>query len=253
MKSNPALTTPNLVPAAQDSALTTSNFAPAHLQIAIDGPVAAGKGTVSRLVAERLGLLYVDTGAMYRCVALMVIKHHLSSDDENQIITELVEHEIKLRMPQGQEEDGRLVTVLFDGEDVSWAIRSEQVSSLTSVIAQHALVRQQLVSLQQKIGASQDVIMEGRDITHIVLPQAQLKIYLNAEPAVRAKRRQIELMARGQDVTFVAVLAELQTRDAQDQLKNLKKVAGVWELDTTDLSIAEVADMIVARATEIKQ
>ena len=225
---------------------------PKHFQIAIDGTVAAGKGTVSRLVSERLGLLYVDTGAMYRCVAWLVINNHIDSSDEDSILEELSKHTIELKMPKEQEKDGRLVTVLFDDEDLSWKIRTEEVSKLTSVTAQHAKVRAEMVRLQKEMSKSNDVIMEGRDITHAVLPDAQIKIYLDADPMIRAKRRQRELMDRGMDVSLNSVLEELMERDQRDKVQNLKKVSGVWELDTSELSISEVVELITAKAKKLK-
>jgi CMP/dCMP kinase len=222
-----------------------------YLQIAIDGTVAAGKGTVSRLIAERLGLLYVDTGAMYRCTALLILLNNLNDKDENEIIEELAKHTIELRMPTREEKDGRLVTVLLDGEDVSWKIRTQEVSTLSSVIAQHPKVRAELVRLQKEMAKNNDVIMEGRDITHTVLPDAQIKIYLDADPVTRAKRRLSELIGKGVDITLLAILEELKERDERDMIMNLKKVPGVWEIDTTNLSISEVVELITEKADQI--
>jgi cytidylate kinase len=226
---------------------------PATFQIALDGPVAAGKGTVSRLVAERLGFLYVDTGAMYRCVAFLALTNHIAPTEEDALLAELRKHDLTLRTPTPQEKDGRLVTVLLDGEDVSWKIRTEKVSNLTSVIAQLPKIRAELVKLQQQLAAGQNVVMEGRDITHTVLPNAQLKIYLDADPIVRAQRRHKELLARGVDVRLPEVLEDLRVRDERDSVKNLKQVSGVWVIDTTHLTISEVIDLIFAKTKQLQR
>lgn len=217
---------------------------PHSIQIAIDGPVAAGKGTVSRLVAERLGFLYVDTGAMYRCAAFLAVSHGILLSDEAAIVAELRKHKIDLRIPSENERDGRLITVLLDGEDVSWKIRTEEISSKTPLVSQHPKVREELVRQQQAIAATQNVVMEGRDITHTVLPNAQLKIFLTADPQERAGRRHQELLSRGQDVSLEEVLRELQERDRRDSEKNLKIVPDAWVLDTTGKTIEEVVDII---------
>ena len=180
------------------------------LQIAIDGPVAAGKGTVARLVAERLGITYIDTGAMYRAAALLAKRANVTWDDETGVADLVDKGEFVLRQPQGEEKDGRLITVMVNSEDVSWKIRTEEMSQGSSAVARLALVRQALVKKQQAIARQQSVIMEGRDITFRVLPKADLKIYLTASPEERAKRRHKELLMRGEDVTYEAILADLK-------------------------------------------
>ncbi len=221
-------------------------------QIAIDGTVAAGKGTVSRIVAERLGLLYIDTGATYRCTALLALEAGINPENEQKVLEKLNQHTINMRMPNEEEKDGRLVTVLLDNEDVSWKIRTEEVSQTASIVAQLKGVRKKLVALQQQIAAENDVIMEGRDITHTVLPNAQIKIYLDADPMVRAKRRQEDLLGRGIDAQLVEVLDELNARDERDSRKYLKKVPGVWVIDTTALTISEVVELITAKAEQVR-
>lgn len=219
--------------------------------IAIDGPVSAGKGTISRLVAQRLGYLYVDTGAMYRTTALLAIQHGLDFSDEQQLVALIRSSKIEMRNPNEQERDGRLTTVLLNGEDVSWKIRTEEVSVGSSKVAPLPKVRETLVEKQQQIAADQDVIMEGRDITYRVLPQAQLKIYLTASDVVRAKRRHLQLQTKGEDVSFEAVYKELMERDERDMHRAtdpLTKVPEAWEVDTSDLSIDQVVDLIVAKA-----
>jgi len=219
-------------------------------QIAIDGPVAAGKGIVSRLVAKELGFLYVDTGAMYRVAALLALRNQIPLDDEAKIAQLVSEAKLKMRDPIDKEKDGRLVTMIVDGEDVSWAIRTEEVSRAVSVVATLPKVRQVLVKKQQEIAKGQNVVMEGRDITYRVLPQADLKIYLTANEIVRAKRRHFQLLVKGETVEFQQVYEDLLKRDQRDKTRKtdpLKIVPDAWVIDTSDLSIEQVVDLIVAK------
>lgn len=225
------------------------------LHIAIDGPVAAGKGTVARLVAQRMGLLYVDTGAMYRVTALIALRNGIPFDQEDKLVELLRHNKIEMRNPNESEQDSRLTTVLLNGEDVSWEIRTEAVGQGSSKVAALAKVREYLVEKQQEIAATQDVVMEGRDITFKVLPHSNLKIYLTASVETRAKRRHYELQTRGQDVTFEEVYKDLQERDDRDMnraIDPLHKVADAWELDSSNLTIDEVVDVIVERAQQLK-
>lgn len=219
--------------------------------IAIDGPVAAGKGTVSRLVAEKLGFLYVDTGAMYRMTALLGLENKVDLNDEDKLVDLLEKTSMEMRNPNEDEKDGRLTTVFMNGEDVSWKIRTQEVSQGASIVAVHPLVRKILVKKQQQIAESQNVIMEGRDITFKVLPQAQLKIFLTANDTVRAKRRHQQLLVKGIDAKFEDVYKELKERDERDLSRDtdpLHIVADAWVIDTSDLSIEKVVDLIVSRA-----
>jgi cytidylate kinase len=219
--------------------------------IAIDGPVAAGKGTISRLVAERLGFLYVDTGAMYRMTALLSIRNDVDMEDEH-VVAELVKKsKMEMRTPTEEEKDGRLSTIFLDGEDVSWKIRTEQVSLGASKVAKLPEVRKILVKKQQEIAQGQSVIMEGRDITYRVLPDADLKIFLTGSDVVRAKRRLTQLLTKGEDVGFDQVLKDLLERDHQDMTRNtdpLKIVDDAVVIDTSDLSIHQVVDIITSKA-----
>lgn len=224
------------------------------LQIAIDGPVAAGKGTVARLVAERLNITYIDTGAMYRVAGLLATRAGVLWEDEVEVANLVAKVKIELRQPQGEEKDGRLITVLVDGEDVSWKIRTEEASKGSSAVAKLAKVRQVLVKKQQEIARTQSVIMEGRDITFRVLPKADLKIYLTASAEERAKRRHKELLMRGEDVTYEAVLADLKKRDFQDmnrEVDPLSIVEGAWVLDTTKKTIEQVVEEIVKKVKNL--
>ena len=220
-------------------------------QIAIDGPVAAGKGTISHLVAERLGFLYVDTGAMYRVTGLLADRAKVNIDDEMALVALVEKADIQMRNPNETESDGRLTTVVVNGEDVSWAIRTEKISDYASKVATYQQVRSVLVAKQQEIARSQNVVMEGRDITYRVLPEAQLKVYLTANEIVRAKRRQFQLQTRGMLAEFEEVYQELLERDKRDSQREtdpLTIVPEAWVIDSSDLSIDQVVDIIVGKA-----
>ncbi|OGV96169.1 cytidylate kinase [Microgenomates group bacterium RBG_16_45_19] len=224
------------------------------VQIAIDGPVGAGKGTVARLVAERLGILYVDTGAMYRAAALIAKRAGVSGEDEVRIAKLVDQAKIELRQPQGEERDGRLITVIVDNEDVSWKIRTEEMSQGSAVVSKHPQVRAVLVQKQQTMAKKQSVIMEGRDIAYRVLPEANLKIYLTADEQERARRRFKQMQERGIESTFEKVLLDIKWRDAQDfgrKTDPLKMVKGAWLLDTTGMTIEGVVDKIVRRGKNL--
>lgn len=223
-------------------------------QVAIDGPVSVGKSTIARLLAQRLGFLYVDTGAMYRATGLITLREGIDPADEEAVVAALRYHDITLATPQGQKDDGRKITVYLDDEDVSWSIRTEEVSQASSVVAQHKKVREQLVQQQQAIAAKNNVVMEGRDITYRVLPNAQLKIYLDANDEQRAQWRHSELLFLGQDVTLETVAAELTERDYRDKhraVDPLQVVDDAWYFDRSDLDIDEALDAIERRAKEL--
>lgn len=223
-------------------------------QIAIDGPVAAGKGTTAKMVAQRLGFLYVDTGALYRGLTLFAIRNGVDWADEVAVVKLIEEKQpaVDLRVPEGETKDGRLCTVLLNGEDVSWKVRTEEISHAVSPVAQYPKVRDYVNKLARKMASEQSVVMEGRDITGVVLPEADLKIYMDAVAMERAKRRHRELMMRGEDVSLEKVYEELVARDKRDMKTNLKIVPGVWVLDTTGMTIDKVAEMIVKRVEEMR-
>ncbi|MCX6366792.1 MAG: (d)CMP kinase [Armatimonadetes bacterium] len=180
--------------------------------VAIDGPAGAGKSTVARLLADRLGYVYLDSGAMYRCVALLALR----SGTEPEESTALAEAAQITFDPAGIGEPQR---VLLGGEDVSQAIRTPEVSQMASKVAAVPRVRKALVKLQQALGAQGGVVMEGRDIGTVVFPQAELKIFLTASPEERARRRHAELEARGEVFDYARVLAELKERDERDETR----------------------------------
>ena len=219
------------------------------LQIAIDGPVSAGKGTVSKLLAEKLGFLYVDTGAMYRAITYFIHSHKIDFADQAAIckLLKLKKPQVKLKKPQDDKKDGRLITVLLNTEDISWHIRTEAISKGTAIITAYKCVRDYLVPQQQCIARSQSVVMEGRDITTRVLPQADLKIYLDGSDQVRAKRRHQQMLERGELVSFEEIHNYLKQRDHQDmhrQLDPLVQAPDSWLLDTTNMTISQVVDKI---------
>lgn len=222
-------------------------------QIAIDGPVAAGKGTVAKLVAGRLACLYVDTGAIYRSLTLMAMRSGINWESEEAMTTFVYDKQplVELSVPSEQEKDGRLSTVKVAGEDISWLIRTEEISHAVGVVAQYKKVREYVTERARAIAGEQNVVMEGRDITSVILPEAQLKIYMDADAMERARRRHKELLTRGEDITIEKVYEELMSRDERDKRENLIKVPGVWVLDTTKMSIEDVAEAIVAKAQEL--
>ncbi len=224
-------------------------------QIAIDGPMGSGKSTVTKLVAERLEFLYVDTGAMYRVGALLGVRAKVDFDDEEVMLGLVEKSKIELRNPVESEMDGRLVTVRLDGEDVSWAIRAEKISRMVPRVAVMPRVRKMMVKRQQEIASAQNVVMEGRDITYRVLPEADLKIYLTASEKERAKRRRAQLQSRGEDVNFEEVLTDLKKRDEMDMNREadpLQIVDGAWVLDTSNMTINQVVEMISDKVIKLR-
>jgi cytidylate kinase len=198
--------------------------------------------------------VYIDTGAMYRTSALLAKQNSVDYSNEHQLAKIVEAAEIDLRTPEGDEKDGRLATVLVNGKDVSWAIRTEEISIGASQVASLPEVRRVLVKKQQQIAVGKNVVMEGRDITYRVLPDAQLKIYLTGSDIIRAKRRHLQLLTKGQDISFEEVYRELLERDKRDMNRNtdpLKIVDDAWLIDTSDLSIEQVVEIIVGRVRAI--
>lgn len=214
--------------------------------IAIDGPASSGKSTIGVKLAERLGYLFFDTGIMYRAVTLAVIRAGITVDDEEAVTQFAQRVHIDVRPPSVA--DGRKEDVLLDGEDVTWAIREPAVERWVSRVSAYAGVRKAMTELQRRIGKRGKVVMVGRDIGTVVMPDADLKIYLDASLEERAKRRYLELIQRGETVKFEEVLASLKRRDRIDtsrEIAPLKPAEDAVILNTDGLSVEEVLKKVV--------
>jgi CMP/dCMP kinase len=218
--------------------------------IAIDGPSASGKSTVGRRLAKRLGYLYFDTGVMYRAVAFVALSRAISLSDEA-AITALARRIVLGVLPPGVE-DGRDVTVLADGVDITWEIRSREVEQAVSPVAAYPGVRDALRQSQRNVGLAGKVVMVGRDIGTTVLPEADLKIYLDAALRERAHRRHAERLERGETVSIEEVLADIRRRDEIDSTREHAPLAAASDaivIDTTSLSVEQVMDRVVQLTT----
>lgn len=209
--------------------------------VAIDGPAGSGKGTVTKLVGEKMELTYIDTGAMFRCIALKVLENNIAVDDQEGIKEILKSIDIELKHNQGK------MIVLLNGEDVSLKIRTEEVSKNVSPISAIPFVREYLLNLQRKIAKEKDVIMEGRDIGTVVFPNADVKIYLDATAEERATRRVRQNEQLGIKSDYNTVLKEIKIRDERDSTREiapLKKADDAILLDSTNLTIDQVVEKI---------
>lgn len=211
--------------------------------VAIDGPAGAGKSTIAKAVAKQMGLIYVDTGAMYRAMALHMLKKGINIDNDAEVIAECVNPDITIKY-----EDGVQV-VYLNGENVNAYLRTEEVGNAASKTSVLMPVRVRLVELQQKLAAESDCIMDGRDIGTCVLPGADVKIYLTASSAVRAKRRYDELTAKGEVCDIVEIQRIIEERDYRDMNREaspLKQADDAVLVDTSDMGIQEVIDKIIS-------
>jgi cytidylate kinase len=209
--------------------------------VAIDGPAGAGKSTIAKLVAKKQNLIYVDTGAMYRAVALFLHRSGVDLRDEAAVSEKCKEADITIRY-----EDGAQVVIL-NGENVNAFLRTEEVGLAASVTSAYPAVRAHLLQLQKNLAAENDCIMDGRDIGTVVLPKAQLKIFLTASSMVRAKRRYEELKAKGEDADLEQIRLDIEKRDQQDmtrEISPLKQAEDAVLLDTSDLNIEQVCERI---------
>lgn len=216
--------------------------------VAIDGPAATGKSTSARHVAQRLGFMYLDTGAMYRCVTLDVLRHNIDLSDTT-VLEQLLSN---LKIEFGKDSADSIV--FLNGEDVSKEIRRDDVTNNVSVVSAHALVRKALVRIQRQITANQNCVLEGRDIGTIVFPDADIKFFLVADDRVRAKRRQLELDALGEKKSIETLINDIRKRDKLDSERDhspLKKANDAIELDTTQLTFDEQVDFIVNKVKSI--
>ena len=214
--------------------------------IGIDGPAGSGKGTITKLVAQKLNLVNIDTGAMYRCVALATLRNNIPLDDEEKIIE--LSKKIKIEFDSNEH-------TFLDGEDVSLDIRKKEVSDIVSIISKIVEVRKEMVDQQRKLAEGLDVIMEGRDITTVVFPNANYKFYLDASAEERARRRLKQNEEKGINMSYEEILESINLRDYNDTHKDygaLTRTDDQIYIDSTNLSIEEVADIIINKIKESK-
>jgi len=220
-----------------------------NLIIAIDGPVGSGKSTLARRVADMLRYVYVDTGAMYRAIALKALRRGISLDSSDALVSLARDTHIDLRAEEGTQQ------VFLDGEDVTAAIRGPEVSQAASKVAVVGGVRHVLVAEQRRAGEQGGVVMEGRDIGSVVFPDADLKIFLTASPEVRAERRWREHQQKGDAIDLARTLEEIHERDRRDREREtspLVRAADAVVVDSTAMEPEEVARLVVMLASEHK-
>lgn len=214
------------------------------INIAIDGPAGAGKSTIAKRLAKELGYIYVDTGAMYRAMAYYFLKNQILAEDENRIAAACEHVDITIRYQDGEQQ------VILNGENVNGVIRNEEVGNMASSTSVYPVVRKKLVELQQQLAVKENVIMDGRDIGTVVLPNADVKIYLTASSKVRAKRRYDELTAKGEACDLDQIEQDIIDRDYRDMNREtspLKQADDAVLLDSSNLDI----DGVVEKMKEI--
>lgn len=210
--------------------------------IAIDGPAGAGKSTIAKLVAKQLGYVYVDTGAMYRALAIHFLKNGLSVDDTDGIVDACKHAEVTLQYENG------LQQVYLNGENVTAMLREEAVGTMASVTSAIGEVRTQLLELQRNLAKTQDVVMDGRDIGTNILPNADVKVYLTASVETRAKRRYLELQEKGVVCDLQEIARDIEERDMRDmnrEIAPLKQAEDAVYVDSSDMTIEEVVQTII--------
>jgi cytidylate kinase len=222
--------------------------------IAIDGPAASGKSTLGKSLADKLGYLFFDTGIMYRAVTWMSINLGVPLEDERAVTALAETCEIDILPPS--KEDGRNCDILIDGKDVTWEIRRPEVDANVSLVSSYPGVRKALTAQQRRIGLRGEVVMVGRDIGTVVLPEAQLKIYLDASPEVRARRRYKEILARGGSPEYEKILTAVQARDSFDSTRDIAPLhpaedAVILNSDNLDASQVEsfVLELVRSRSS----
>lgn len=211
------------------------------MNIAMDGPAGAGKSTIAKRIAKELGIIYVDTGAMYRAMGVFFHRRGIELQDKEGIGAAVREADVTIRYEEGQQQ------VYLNGENVTGYLRTEEAGRMASAISVYPAVRRKLVELQQQMAARQDVIMDGRDIGTVVLPQAELKIYLTADSGVRARRRYDELTAKGEICDLEEIQREIEARDYQDMHREespLKQAKDAVVVDTSDMDIEQVVQAV---------
>ena len=211
------------------------------MNIAIDGPAGAGKSTIAKRLANKLGFIYVDTGAMYRAMAYYFLQHNIDAKDENAIAATCPDVDVTITYENGEQQ------VLLNGENVNGVIRNEEVGNMASSTSVYPVVRKKLVELQRQLAKSADVIMDGRDIGTCVLPDAQVKIYLTASSATRAKRRYDELTEKGVSCDLAEIEKDIIDRDYRDMHREtspLRQAEDAVLVDSSEMNIDEVVDAI---------
>lgn len=217
------------------------------MNVAIDGPAGAGKSTIAKACAKELGYIYVDTGAMYRGIALYMVDHKIRPTDIEAVKQALLDVNVTLRY-----EDGKQLLIV-NGQDVSDRIRTPEVSAAASLFSAIPEVRKALLDLQHDIAEKNNVLMDGRDIGTVILPQAQVKIYLDASPEIRGKRRYDELVLKGESVVLEDIIEDVKQRDYQDMHREtspLKKADDAIVVDSSYMTIEEVQNKIVSLVHE---
>ncbi|SOB91480.1 (d)CMP kinase [Pseudobutyrivibrio ruminis] len=212
------------------------------MNVAIDGPAGAGKSTIAKAVAAKKGYVYVDTGAMYRAMALYFLRAGIASDDEKSISKKVDEIVVSIKYEDGAQH------VILNGEDVTGLIRTEEVGNMASATSVYSAVRTKLVALQQELAKTTDVIMDGRDIGTVVLPNADVKVFLTASVECRAKRRFDELKAKGANPDFDQIAKDIEERDYRDshrEISPLKQADDAVLVDSSDMTIDEVVAAII--------
>ena len=219
------------------------------MNIAIDGPAGAGKSTIAKRLAKKLGFIYVDTGAMYRAMAYYFLRHNIDAKDEKAIAAACPNVDVTITYENGEQQ------VLLNGENVNGVIRNEEVGNMASSTSVYPVVRKKLVELQRQLAKSADVIMDGRDIGTCVLPDAQVKIYLTASSATRAKRRYDELTEKGVSCDLAEIEKDIIDRDYRDMHRETSPLRqaedAVW-VDSSEMNIDEVVDAIYQVYSEAK-
>ena len=219
------------------------------MNIAIDGPAGAGKSTIAKRLAKKLGFIYVDTGAMYRAMAYYFLQHNIDAKDENAIAAACPDVDVTITYENGEQQ------VLLNGENVNGVIRNEKVGNMASSTSVYPVVRKKLVELQRQLAKSADVIMDGRDIGTCVLPDAQVKIYLTASSATRAKRRYDELKEKGVSCDLAEIEKDIIDRDYRDMHREtspLRQAEDAVLVDSSEMNIDEVVDAIYQVYSEAK-
>ena len=211
--------------------------------IAIDGPAGAGKSTIAKLIAKKKNYIYVDTGAMYRAMALYFLETGIKADEQEKIIHVVDQIDVTITYENGEQ------IVWLNGRNVNGMIRTEEVSRMASATSVNSDVRAKLVELQRKLASKENVVMDGRDIGTVVLPNADVKVYLTASSAVRAKRRYEEQIAKGEECNLEEIEKDIIERDHRDmtrEISPLKQAEDAILLDSSDMTIEEVADAVIA-------